>query len=79
MPGAVPWPSSAVPLNMRGQPWRDQVPRRLAFEAAHPDVVISFLDTAWQAVIPQPAGEHVIVRYELSDLLDVLEARFAPP
>jgi hypothetical protein len=70
---------SRVPMLMRSATWQDQVPRRQAFEAAHPEVDISFLSTAWQAVIPLPDGEHVVVRYELADLLDALDERFAPP
>jgi|HubBroStandDraft_2_1064218.scaffolds.fasta_scaffold1818535_1 hypothetical protein len=53
----------------------DQVARRLAFEQAHPDVRITFLGPAWQAVIPRPDGEDVTTRYELCALLDALEAK----
>ena len=70
---------SMIPLNMRGTPWRDQVPRQQAFEQAHPEVRITYLSTVWQALIPRPAGEDIITRRELSDLLDELEERFAPP
>lgn len=77
MPGGLPRPS--ILPNMRGTPWRDQVPRRAALEKAHPEVRISFLSTAWQAVVTSPAGEVVITRHELCDLLDVLDAVFAPP
>ena len=83
MPGGVPWASSVVPLNMRGQPWRDQVPRRQAFEEAHPEVTITAGGSPgawWQAAIDAGGGEvEYLTRFELSDLLDVLEARFAPP
>jgi hypothetical protein len=67
---------SRIPLNMRGGPWVDQVPRREAFEKAHPEVSISYLNTAWQAVIPEPQGEEIHIRYELADLLDLLEGLF---
>ncbi len=78
MPGGSPR-ASMIPLNMRGTPWRDQVPRRREFEQAHPEVGITYLSTVWQAVIPQQDGEDIVTRYELSDLLDELEERFAPP
>lgn len=66
-----------IPLNMRPGPWRDQVPRRLAFEAAHPEVRISFLDTVWQAAVPEADGVRYVTERELADLLSVLEERFA--
>ncbi len=78
MPGGSPR-ASLVPLNMRGIPYADQVPRRQVFEREHPEVRITFLNTVWQGVIPQPDGEEVHIRYELSDLLDLLEALLAPP
>jgi hypothetical protein len=49
--------------------------RRRRLQDAHPQVQIVFLGSAWQAVIPRPAGEDVITRYELRDLLDALEQR----
>jgi hypothetical protein len=62
-------------MTVRGEPrCVDQVPRRGAYEAAHPDVTITRHDGWWQAVIPEDAGETVITRYELKDLLDRLEA-----
>jgi hypothetical protein len=60
---------------VRGEPdYVDQVPRRTAYEAAHPDVRITHHGPHWQAVIPEPAGETVITRYELKALLDKLES-----
>ena len=50
----------------------DQVPRREAYEKAHPDVKITYHGGWWQAVIPEDAGETVITRYELKALLDKL-------
>ena len=47
-------------------PWK-------AFEAAHPDVEITYNGPFWQAVIQQDVGETLITRYELSALLDKLE------
>ena len=60
---------------MQAVPDYDQVPRRLTFEQAHPEVKISYLRPAWQAVIPRPDGEDVITRHDLRMLLDALEAR----
>jgi hypothetical protein len=51
----------------------DQVPRRAAYEATHPDVTITFHGHHWQAVIPEPRGEMVITRYTLKVLLDKLD------
>ena len=56
----------------------DQVVRREQYEAMHPDVVITYHETHWQAVIPEAGGETVIVRYELESLLDRLEELLAP-
>jgi hypothetical protein len=51
----------------------DQVPRLRAFRAAHPDVIIGDGGFGtWQARIPEPAGETVITRYRLRELLDEL-------
>ena len=57
-----------------GEPeYIDQVPRREAYEAEHPDVRISYNWPTWQAVIPEPDGESVITRYPLKALLDKLD------
>jgi len=51
-----------------------QVLRLQAFRAAHPEVIIGdFGFGVWQARIPEPAGEHVISRYTLRELLDRLD------
>jgi hypothetical protein len=64
-----------VSMMARGEPdYVDQVPRREAYEKAHPDVKITYHDGWWQAVIPEEAGETVVSRYELKALLDKLEA-----
>ncbi len=61
-------------MMVRGEPeYVDQVPRREAYEAAHPDVKITYHGGWWQAVMPEDAGETVISRYELRGLLDKLE------
>ncbi len=52
----------------------DQVPRLRAFRAAHPNVIIGDGGFGtWQARIPEPAGETVITRHRLRDLLDKLD------
>jgi len=51
----------------------DQVPRRLEYEAAHPDVEILYLGPCWQAIIREKGGLTIITRYELRTLLDKLE------
>jgi hypothetical protein len=51
-----------------------QVLRLEAFRTAHPEVIIG--DGGFgtvQARIPQPAGEIVITRYRLTELLDKLD------
>ena len=58
-----------------GVPYPDHLSRRERLKAAHPQVRIAFVGPAWQAVIPLPDGEDVITRYELGDVLDVLEER----
>jgi hypothetical protein len=78
-----PYGESRIPMAMRpGSAWQDQVPRREAFEQAHPEVTIAAGGSAdwWQARIDrEDGGEEYVTRYELSDLLDRLEALFAPP
>jgi len=60
---------------VRAEPdYVDQVPRRLAYEAAHPHVEILYLGPYWQAIIREQAGQTVITRYELRGLLDKLES-----
>ena len=51
----------------------DQVLRRLAFEADHPDVQITYRGPHWEARSPRDGAEAVIKRYELRALLDALE------
>jgi hypothetical protein len=58
-----------------GEPeYVDQVPRRLAYEAAHPDVEILYLGPYWQAIIREETGKTIITRHALKGLLDKLEA-----
>ena len=59
---------------VRGEPeYVDQVPRRQAYEAVHPNVEIIYLGRFWQAIIREDKGETIITRYELKQLLDKLE------
>lgn len=58
-----------------GEPeYVDQVPRREAYEAAHPEVEIHYYGPHWQAVTRGEDGETVITRYTLKALLDKLES-----
>jgi len=51
----------------------DQVPRLSRFREEHPDVIIGDGGFGtWQARVPEPAGETVITRYTLRELLDKL-------
>ena len=50
------------------------VPRLLAYRQAHPDVEVLYLGGYWQAILPEPNGLTVAVRYTLGDLLDKLES-----
>lgn len=61
--------------------WVDQVVRREAFEAAHPDVKIQAHTPGqpWTALVPMPDGSEVTVTDpgELAGLLDELESLVA--
>ena len=60
---------------VRGEPdYADQVPRRAAYEAGHPNVEIIYHGPHWEAVIREDSGETSINRYELRGLLDKLES-----
>lgn len=62
-------------MAVRGEPdFGDQVPRRLAYERAHPDVKITYFGPHWRAVIPEDDAETVVTRFELKALLDNLES-----
>jgi hypothetical protein len=56
----------------------DQVPRREAYEAAHPDVEILYLGPYWQAIIREETGQTTITRHSLKSLLDKLESLDLP-
>ena len=57
----------------------DQVPRLSQFRQAHPGIAIHAGSGYWQAQIPQPAGEQIITRYRLRELLDMLDTLTGPP
>ncbi len=62
-------------MMVRGEPeYADQVPRRLEYEKAHPNVEILYLGPYWQAIIREGDGQTIITRIHLRDLLDKLEA-----
>jgi hypothetical protein len=59
---------------VRGEPdYTDQVPRRLEYEAGHPNVEIIYLGRYWQAIVREDDGQTIITRYHLRQLLDKLE------
>ena len=64
-----------------GAAWRDQVPRQQAFTDAHPEVTITSggAGSWWQAAVPDGDAMEYLTRFELCDLLDVLEERFGVP
>jgi len=67
-------------LTVASEPdYADQVPRREAFEAAHPEVEILYHGPHWRAVIRRDGTEAEVVRYSLRQLLDKLDAVLAPP
>jgi hypothetical protein len=51
----------------------DQVLRPASFREQHPAVFIREGTGYWQAQIPEAAGETVITRYRLRELLDKLD------
>jgi hypothetical protein len=54
---------------------------RLArFRAAHPDVIVEAGEFGtWQARLPEPAGETIITRHRLGELLDRLSELVGGP
>jgi hypothetical protein len=67
-------------MMVRGEPeYVDQVPRRQAYEVAHPDVEIIYLGPHWQAIIREENdGKTIITRHSLKALLDKLESLDPP-
>ncbi len=73
----MPWRTddTVTPVMVRGEPeYIDQVPRREAYETAHPNVEIIYFGPYWQAIIREEAGHIIITRHALKRLLDKLEA-----
>lgn len=52
----------------------DELARLQRFRAEHPGVLVGGGGFGtWQALIPEPSGETVVVRYTLRELLDRLD------
>jgi hypothetical protein len=65
---------------VRGEPeYVDQVPRREAYEAAHPNVEIIYIGPYWQAIVSGGDGKTIITRHSLKALLDKLESLGGEP
>jgi hypothetical protein len=67
-------------MMVRGEPeYVDQVPRREAYQAAHPNTEILYMGPFWQAIIREENdGKHIIIRHSLKALLDKLEQLTTP-
>ena len=63
-----PWPVLSL---LRYEPEQGQ--RLARFRDQHPGVLIREGLGYWQAQVPEPAGETVITRYRLGELLDALD------
>ena len=72
---------SLTSVMVQGEPeYVDQVPRRFAYEAAHPDVEIIYVGTYWQAIVHEENdGKNIITRHSLKALLDKLESLEGQP
>jgi hypothetical protein len=57
----------------------DQVLRLNQFRAQHPGIAIRAGLGYWQALLPECAGEIVVTRYQLKELLDRLDALTSQP
>ena len=64
------------PPRLNGE--RDQLGRKARFEAAHPDVSIMQGPGFWQAHRSLPRGSDTFTRWQLGELMDVLEQRYGP-
>ena len=63
-----------TPAARAGSDYVDQVPRRQAYEVAHPNVEILYLGPYWKAIICEASGPTAITRVDLRRLLDELES-----
>jgi hypothetical protein len=52
----------------------DQIVRLNRFRAQHPGIAIHAGPGYWQALLPERAGEVVVTRYQLKELLDKLDS-----
>lgn len=61
---------------VQGEPdYIDQVPRRLAYEQAHPETEIIYVGPYWQAIVSEDNdGKMIVTRHSLKQLLDKLES-----
>lgn len=77
MPEQAGSPQDQRSLAVAGGPaLLDPVSRLKRFREEHPDIEV-ILRGPWEALIPEPDGQRVIVRWELSDLLDEIDRRLA--
>ena len=61
-------------MTVRNEPdYADQVPRRIAYENAHPETEILYIGPYWQAIIREGEDRTIITRHSLKALLDKLE------
>ena len=59
---------------VRGEPdYIDQVPRRMTYEKTHPKTEVIYVGPYWQAIIREDAGQTIITRHSLKQLMDKLE------
>ncbi len=62
-------------MTVRGEPdYVDHVPRRMTYEKTHPKTEIIYIGPYWQAIIREDAGQTIITRHSLKQLMDKLEA-----
>jgi hypothetical protein len=66
-----------IPVAKAEPGYVDQVPRRQAYEAAHPNVEILYRGPYWKAIIHEDTGQATVTRVDLRKLLDTLEALYA--
>lgn len=57
----------------------DQILRLNRFRAQHPGIAIHAGPGYWQALMPEHAGQTVVTRHQLKELLDKLDALTSQP